>query len=435
MTSMSKSAQSKAALASPLDLNTRRQQLKQWMQRCRESTLKLFAGLDRATFCGQAHPEFSPVGWHLGHIAFTESLWLLERQRGLAPLYPQYRRLFAADGLPKAERANLPSFAEICDYLAAIRDQVWDYLAIAPLDQEERLWRWLLQHESQHCETITLLLQLHGHFRQPSQSAQPIQQSQNSDTQSLEEMVCIPAGYFEQGNESLDAIDNERPAHQVYLDDYWIDRYPVTCGQYRRFIAAGGYRDRQWWSEAGWQWLQANPVEHPLYWSPDPQWNRHPVCGVSWYEAEAYARFVNKRLPTEAEWEKAASWQATTAERYTYPWGEPFPTHAHCNHDHSIGHTTPVDAYAQGQSPYGCYDMLGNVWEWTASWFEGYAGFEPYLYRGYSQIYFDGEHRVLRGSSWATRPWAMRCAFRNWYHPHVRQILAGFRCARDSKIA
>jgi formylglycine-generating enzyme required for sulfatase activity len=174
-------------------------------------------------------------------------------------------------------------------------------------------------------------------------------------------------------------------------------------------------------------------VKEPLYWSAAPTWDNHPVCGVSWYEAEAYARFVGKRLPTEAEWEKAASWDAIAGRRQTYPWGEAEPQTQRCNHDNAAGQTTPVNAYPGGQSVYGCYDMLGNVWEWTSSWFDGYEGFVSYPYQGYSQAYFDGQHRVLKGASWATRLWAMRSSFRNWYYPCVRQILAGFRCASDSE--
>ena len=158
-----------------------------------------------------------------------------------------------------------------------------------------------------------------------------------------------------------------------------------------------------------------------------------PVCGVSWYEADAYARFIGKRLPTEAEWEKATSWNVVTEQQHTYPWGQEAPNPHRCNHNNLIGQTTPVNAYPMGQSAYGCYDMLGNVWEWTATWFDAYAGFVAYPYRGYSQAYFDGQHRVLKGGSWATPPWAMRSSFRNWYYPGIRQILAGFRCAVSRK--
>lgn len=168
--------------------------------------------------------------------------------------------------------------------------------------------------------------------------------------------------------------------------------------------------------------MQNNPVAQPLYWKDAAEWDDCPVCGVSYYEAEAYANFVGKRLPTEAEWEKAARGDNADLSAITF---------LKCNHNSLVGHTTPVNAYPNSQSPYGCYDMLGNVWEWTASWFTGYSGFTSYPYFGYSQAYFDDQHRVLRGGSWATPSWTLRASFRNWYHPWVRQILVGFRCARD----
>jgi ergothioneine biosynthesis protein EgtB len=405
------------------------------LHQCRLGTLALFEGIDDTAFRRQAHPDFSPVGWHLGHIAFIEAYWILERCAGLAPMFPQYHKLFAADGLPKCERENLPAFSDVCDYLDTVRSQVLSYLETAPLAEQERLWRFLIQHESQHSEIIAFILQLQRwHHLERHQEmwvrgrAKPLP----SDLQPPTEMLEIPAGEFEMGNDSIDALDNERVLHRVYLDTYWIDRYPVTCKQYRVFIEAGGYQNSQWWSTAGWQWLQENPVQEPLYWSFAPTWDNHPVCGVSWYEADAYARFVGKRLPTEAEWEKAASWDTRLGCRRTYPWGEASPQTHHCNHDQTTRQTTPVNAYPAGQSAYGCYDMLGNVWEWTSSWFDGYEGFVSYPYRGYSQVYFDGQHRVLKGGSWATRPWAMRSSFRNWYYPSIRQILAGFRCACDA---
>ncbi|MBW4681767.1 MAG: ergothioneine biosynthesis protein EgtB [Microcoleus vaginatus WJT46-NPBG5] len=425
------------------------------LQQCRTGTLQLFEGMDDATFRRQAHPEFSPVGWHLGHIAYIEALWLLQRSAGLPPAYPEYHQLFAADGLPKAKRVQLPNLPEVRQYLNAVREKVFAYLETAPLEKQERLWRFIIQHESQHCETIAFVLQLAAanagtelkksfNPRMPASHIQALEipptplKKEDYDLV-LSEMIQIPAGEFEQGNDSADAMDNEQPLHRRYLETYWIDRYPVTCRQYRQFMAADGYQNSAYWSNAGWEWLQANPVIQPLYWIDDPTYDNHPVCGVSWYEAEAYAKFAGKRLPTEAEWEKAAGWDALTTSRRTYPWGETQPNASRCNHqlvkdttqeDAPIqNRTMPVDAYPAGVSAYGCYDMLGNVWEWTATWFDGYEGFKLYPYAGYSQAYFDGEHRVLKGGSWATRPWAMRCSFRNWYYPSVRQILAGFRCA------
>ncbi|MBW4603905.1 MAG: ergothioneine biosynthesis protein EgtB [Calothrix sp. FI2-JRJ7] len=394
-------------------------------QECRTQTLELLDSLDEETFCCQAHPDFSPVGWHLGHIAYTESLWLLERGAKQACMFPQYRKLYAADGLPKSERVKLPSIEETRNYLNLVREKVIDYLKVVDIEPQEKLCRFLLQHESQHCETACIVLSLISTPLHLPPSPLPVNPSPD--------MIKIPAGEFEMGSNSPNALDNERAAHKVYLDTYFIDRYPITSGKYREFIEFGGYEKAQYWSDAGWKWLQLEQVKHPKYWSNDGAYDNHPVMGVSYYEAEAYANFVGKRLPTEAEWEKAARWDERANHSRTYPWGEQEPTQEFCNCSTSlsISQTAPVNAYPNGQSAYGMYDALGNVWEWTNSWFDAYQGFEYYPYIGYSQVYFDGEHKVLKGSSWATRPMAMRASFRNWYYPHVRQIFAGFRCASD----
>ncbi|WP_414530026.1 ergothioneine biosynthesis protein EgtB [Nodularia chucula] len=398
---------------------------------CRRQTWKLFEGMDESTFCCQPHPDFSPVGWHLGHIGYTESLWLLEHSGGLPCPFPQYRKLFAADGLPKSKRVQLPDLEETLYYLDRVRKQVLQRLEVVDVAQEEPLWRFLIQHESQHYEIISFVLQLIQGEKLEIRNMEANFNSVSAET-NLTEMVLIPAGEFERGSDDVDALDNERPAHKVYLDTYYIDRYPVTCGQYRLFMEAGGYEDCQWWSNTGWKWRQRESVVAPLYWSMDQLRDNHPVYGVSWYEAQAYSRFVGKRLPTEAEWEKAASWDAEAGCRRFYPWGNESPNAKYSNCDHLIGNTTPVDAYPSGQSAYGLYDTLGNIWEWTGSWFEPYDGFQSYPYVGYSQVYFDQKHRVLKGGSWATRPWGLRASFRNWYYPHVRQIFAGFRCAASS---
>jgi len=416
---------------------------------CRLKTLSLFQDIDQTTFSSQPHPDFSPVGWHLGHIAYIESLWLLERSAGCPCLFPQYRKLFAADGLPKSQRVQLPNLEEILYYLDTVREKVLVYLEVADIEQQERLWHFLIQHESQHCEIISMGLELVR-----SQKGQFLHLPITPLPDHFEEMIQIPAGEFEQGNNSIDALDNERPAHKVYLDTYLIDRYPVNCGQYRVFMEAGGYQNPRWWSKAGWHWLQIEQVTQPFYWWGNGSWDNHPVCGVNWYEAEAYSRFVGKRLPTEGEWEKAASRDVRASRHRTYPWRDEENAQTqnfNCvgvartslrdaarttklsdrRRHHLIGKTTAVDAFPTRQSAYGLYDTLGNVWEWTDSWFDGYDGFQSYPYQGYSQVYFDQQHRVLKGGSWATSPWVLRSSFRNWYHPSVRQIFAGFRCAAD----
>lgn len=342
------------------------------MQQCRSQTLTLIQSIDYDTFCTQAHPDFSPIGWHLGHIAYSEALWILQRCAGYPPVFPEYHRLFAQDGLPKSDRVRLPAIETVLEYLETVRSKVFDYLAIAPLEQQERLWKWLLQHEAQHAETIAIVLALLG-----SSIDLPLVASEN------ENMLLIPAGSFVQGSDAIDSQDNERPPHEVYLEDYWIDRYAVTTAEYRSFIEAGGYQNSEWWTPEGWQWVQTHEIQRSLYQTADDS----PVCGVSWYEADAYARFVGKRLPTEAEWEKAAGFQP----------------------------------------------MLSEVWQWTSTWFDGYSNFQGYPYSGYSQTYFDRAHRVLKGGSWATFPWAMRNSFRNWYYPHVREVFSGFRCVSGAR--
>ena len=408
-------------------ITSRRNSIALALQQCRQNTLDLIGILTEvknSIFFKQAHPEFSPIGWHFGHIAFTEAYWILEHLANLPPSFIEYHRLFAADGLPKHERQNLPSVETIKDYLHNIRIKTLDYLANAPIEKQERLWRWLIQHESQHSETITMILQLHQQHNHTnsvvafgqSKSRSTLQCQANALSAQSREMVRVKAGEFVMGSNGIEAQDNERPAHKLQLNTFWMDRYPVTCGQYYQFMTSGGYQKRQYWSEAGWQWLQLNPVSQPLYWSDSSDWLDHPVCGVSYYEAEAYAKFAGKRLPTEAEWTKAA-----------------MGVSQNCNHKRLIGHTSPVTAYSN-PSIYGCEDMLGNVWEWTASWFGGYRGFRSYPYPGYSEVYFDHQHRVLRGGSWATSSATLRTSFRNWYHPEVRQIIAGFRCAKDLVI-
>ena len=439
------------------------------LQQCRRGTFKLFADIDYDTFCRQAHPDFSPVGWHLGHIAYTEDLWLLQRCAGLKPVFPEYHKLFAADTLPKKQRVFLPTFPEVELYLDAVRKKVLDYLEVAPIAQQERLWRFLIQHESQHCETVAFVLQMQekeagslatdwdtdrrkkslrlrsGTTSESRKQEEGILISDTSATLSTDaefpilrlrsaqvpnSEIEIPGGEFYMGSDAAEALDNERSRHLCYLEAYSIDRYPVTCGQYQTFMTSGGYQNPNWWSADGWKWLQGEAVDRPLYWSENPAFNNHPVCGVSWYEAEAYCNFSDKRLPSEAEWEKAASWDATNQTYRIYPWGDSPPNGSLCNHSNNIANTSPVDRFPKGASVAGCCDMLGNVWEWTASTFEAYPGFESYPYRGYSEVYFDGEHRVLKGGSWATFPQALRSSFRNWYYPGVRQIIAGFRCAK-----
>jgi len=399
--------------------------IQQAMVTCRGETLRVIDCIPAEVFAQQIHPDFSPIGWHFGHIAFTEALWLLPATLQEKFNLPAYQILFRADGLPKDQRCHLPDQNTTKIYLDQIRLAVFEQLETQGSNFSARLWYWLLQHETQHAETIAFLCRLAGieigattYVGNPNPA--PIKT----------QMIEIPAGGFWQGSDDILAQDNERPAHWVELDRFWLDQYPVTWGEYQAFIDQGGYQKAQYWTAAGWQWRKKNQIIQPLYWSKinalSPYLN-HPVYGVSAYEAEAYGNFVGKRLPTESEWEKAAQLSILDSK---FNGIAEFREKA-CNHNAYWGQTTPVNDYSPRQTSTTCQDLLGNVWEWTTSPFAPYQNFQAYPYEGYSQAYFDGKHRVLRGGSWATRPWGLRPSFRNWYHPWVRQILAGFRCARS----
>jgi iron(II)-dependent oxidoreductase len=240
------------------------------------------------------------------------------------------------------------------------------------------------------------------------------------------------------------AYDNECPAHDAEVESFRIDRTPVTNARFAEFVAEGGYDDERHWDPAGWEWRRAAHLEHPQFWCREGNgdWSRvrfghrealppdEPVQHVCWYEADAFARWAGKRLPSEVEWEFAASW-GPDARKRRYPWGDVDPTPAHANLGQIRFGPAPAHTFAVGTSAWGCLQMVGDVWEWTASDFEAYPGFRAFPYREYSEVFNGSGYKVLRGGSWAVPPVACRTTFRNWDLPIRRQIFAGFRCARD----
>jgi len=339
----------------------------------RAETLARVEALDDAALCAQPDPEFSPIGWHLGHIAYTEALWLAPG----TDLRPEWRRLMRQDGFAKAERRKLPARRDLFDYLAHVRALVEARLEADALEPGARTWRFIVQHETMHAETIAILRRLSGIDRAP-----PAELSRARDEGAT---IAVPAGRLTQGDDGDEALDNERAPHAVELGAFRLSAEPVSQGRYRRFIADGGYRAEALWSEEGWRWRASHGVERPLHWVEGA--DDLPVHGVSAYEAEAFCRSIGARLPSESEWERAASFAGSA--------------------------------------------LFGEVWQWTATTFAPYAGFVPFPYPGYSAAYFDGRHRVLKGGSWATGPACLRTSFRNWYEPWTRQIFAGFRYAQD----
>jgi iron(II)-dependent oxidoreductase len=262
----------------------------------------------------------------------------------------------------------------------------------------------------------------------------------------LPAQVLIPGGRFTLGTSAEPwALDNERPAHEIDVPPFWLDTAPVTNGAYQRFIDDGGYGDPRWWTAAGWQHRQRAGLQAPLFWRREatgwvrrrfgrvePVPSEEPVVHVCWYEADAYARWAGRRLPTEAEWEKAARHDPATGRSRRYPWGDDDPTPQRANLGQRHLQPAAVGAYPLGASPLGVHQLIGDVWEWTSGDFTGYPGFRAWPYREYSEVFFGSEYKVLRGGSFGADPVACRGTFRNWDFPVRRQIFSGFRCARDA---
>lgn len=441
------------------------------MRESREDTRQLLFDIVIAEKDLRRQPAegFRPLLWHWGHVAAFESYWILQRVKGDASISPQYDVIFDPIQTPKDDSLNLPAVAEIDEFLHRVRKDVVDYLTSVRCDEANPLLRngyifnLVLEHEYQHQETLMYLLQLLDPEvkRKPEK---PVEESRSSDNQwqakiqnpkpQTGEMIRVEGGRFEMGAPEFPfAYDNEQPPHTVELADFRIDKFPVTNGEYAAFIEANGYQIRSLWSDEGWAWKEEHRIEYPLYWSLAKEWNGnassnigwcvrelfeesdqktdHPVTGVSWHEAESFARFAGKRLPTEAEWEKAASWNPATSTKSRFSWGNQLPDRDRANFGNLYWGTTPVNAFPKGQSAYGCFDMTGNVWEWTSTVFQPYAGFAAFPYPEYSELWFDTDHRVLKGGSWATRLPLLRSSFRNFWRPRFRIAFAGFRCAAD----
>jgi len=422
----------------------------EWYRRAlaeaRERTFSLVAPVTEENLDRVHSPLMSPLVWDLGHIAAFEDLWLCQRAGGLAPLRPELSQVYDASETPRTGRGNIPYLRrdDALEYMGDVRERALGVLDRVDISSDgDRLnangfvWEMLVQHEHQHNETMLQTLQL----AEPGVYAPARREIEVGPVPGPED-VAIPAGHFRMGDAGRGfAYDNERPCHEAELSSYRIDRTPVTNAQYARFVEDRGYARRELWSHAGWNWKELEQAERPLYWSADGRERRFdkldaidpymPVMHVSFHEADAYARWAGKRLPSEAEWEKAASWDAGEERARHYPWGDDPPTPERANLDQLTFGPARVGAL-NGATPAGVVSLLGDCWEWTASDLTGYPGFAPFPYREYSEVFFGKGHRVLRGGSWATRPSVARNTFRNWDLPERRQIFAGFRCAADA---
>jgi iron(II)-dependent oxidoreductase len=422
------------------------------LDEARARTLMLVDGLSDEDLHRQHDPLMSPIIWDLGHIAHFEELWLTRNLDG--PIeFSEMPGMYNPFEHPRSARASLalPSLANLRDRMTAIREEVLERLETVDFDTDNPLLRdgyvyhMVLQHEYQHNETILQTLQLkQGEpYHPPMRREHPQWSASSADV--VGRFVAVPDGDFIIGtDDTAAAYDNERPQHRVHLSTFLMGATPVTNGEFAEFIQAGGYRDERLWSPAGRSWLAKDGAVAPGFWEGgEGSWTVRemdetarldplkPVCHVSYHEAEAFATWSDARLPTEIEWEVAAS-ATPDAHQRTFPWGEAPCTPDLANVDQLAFGTAPVGLYAANVSAFGCHGMIGDVWEWTSSDFAGYPGFRSFPYREYSEEFFGPEYRVLRGGSWATRPGAIRNTFRNWDFPIRRQIFSGFRLARDA---
>ncbi len=354
------------------------------LEAVRERTLALVAALDDEQLEKLHSPIMSPLVWDLAHIAAYEDLWIAHRLGGGELLRGDLAAVYDAFETPRAVRGEV----ELLDargareYLAAVRARSLATIARRGAGDGEIL-EMVLRHELQHTETMRQTIVL---------AALPGAGDGPPRAPGAGGWIELSAGSFAIGAGGRGfAYDNERPRHQVELDGFELARVPVTNASWMRFSEGGGYERREWWSDEGWAWKEEYDIgHHPAVAAGDPE---APACHVSWFEADAFARAHGARLPSEQEWERAA----TSEQRTEQPQG------------------------------------IGLVWEWTSSRFAGYPGFRAHPYREYSEVFFGGDYRVLRGGSWATHPRVATRAFRNWDLPQRRQIFAGLRLARDAR--
>ncbi len=436
--------------APPVSLSSAdlRTQVADLLTASRARSTALTDAVDEADLVAQHSPLMSPLVWDLAHIGSQEELWLVRDVGGREPLRPEIDGLYDAFQHSRASRVELPLLtpSETRRYVAEVRDKALDALDRTPLTGRRLVehgfaFGMIVQHEQQHDETMLATHQLRSGpavlhaSAPPAGSPLPVRE------------VLVPGGTFTMGTSTEPwALDNERPAHATQVDAFWIDTAPVTNGRYAEFVDAGGYDQPRWWSDAGWRHRVDARLVAPQFWERDSsgEWYRRvfgvlsplvpdePVVHVSCHEADAYAAWAGRRLPSEAEWEKAARFDPESGRSRRYPWGDEDPTPEHANLGQRHLRPAPVGAYPRGASALGVHQLVGDVWEWTSSGWHPYPGYETFPYPEYSEVFFGGDYRVLRGGSFGTDPSALRATFRNWDHPVRRQIFSGFRLARDA---
>jgi len=430
--------------------------LTELLNEARERTLALVADLDEEQMIGPRLSIVNPLRWEIGHIAWFQEYWVLRHLNHRAPILEGADTLYDSARVAHETRWDLPlaSKAETIAYMQGVLDQVVDLYSekedAAELSDDNAYFLSLvLLHEDMHAEAITYTRQTLG-FSAPrfervdaSPQSNPVKEVMDDPLGDVE----IPGGLFLLGSipGKRFAFDNEMAAHEVQVQPFKISRTAVTNAQYAAFVDDGGYGRGKLWCDIGWRWRETTGAEHPVYWHYiDGKWWRRnfdetvqleeylPLLHVNWYEVDAFCRWAGRRLPTEAEWELAASAEPTTdrrgiaAHKRQFPWGDEAPTPERANLDWRNMGCLDVRALPSGDSAFGCRQMIGNVWEWTASDFKPYPGFVAGPYKEYSAPWF-GDHKVLRGGCWATRSHLIHNSYRNFYTPERRDVWAGLR--------
>lgn len=424
------------------------------LQAARDRSDELFEIVRPEALYDRPIPERHRIIFYLGHLeAFDWNLLLVPL--GLSSFDANFDKLFAFGidpvdgGLPNDQPEDWPSVSQVRGYNARLRETLDSALrTIVARDpnlarlEHGRFLEVAIEHRLMHAETLCYMLHQLPVDRKFSPAAVPSPSTQTRDVRSVE----IPAGMatlgIPRGENGPFGWDNEFEEHRVDVPAFAIDAYNVTNNDYLRFMLEGGYRDRAFWSDAGWEWVASQGRRHPAFWVPQgDSWSYRAMFGeislppdwpvyVSHDEASAYCRWAGKELPSEAEWHRAACATRGGAER-AYPWGAAAPSSRHGNFDFHRWDPVPVGSYPEGASDFGVADLVGNGWEWTRTLFAPFPGFQPFsFYPGYSANFFDGKHFVMKGGSPRTAACMLRRSFRNWFQPHYPYVYATFRCVK-----
>lgn len=419
------------------------EELANWVIDGCERSVQLVADLDDEQMVGPMLPTVNPLIWEIGHLAWFQEKFVLRDACGHDPILSFADSIYDSGAIPHDTRWRLvlPSRQETLAYMRTVAERVAEQVARGDAtDVVRHFARYTVHHYDVHTEALTYTRQGLGYPAAELPGLTDVQVPEGAGA--LPGDVEVGGGQFLLGAWRSDPFvyDNEKWAHEVEVAPFAIARAPVTQQEFAGFVEAGGYTDPRWWSDGG-AWLASTSATHPLYWrgGSGGGWQRRhfdgwvdlepdfPVSHVCWWEADAYCRWAGRRLPTEAEWEFAATGGARS--KSTYPWGEEAADAKKAATDWRGLGPADVASCEDGDSPVGCRHMIGNVWEWTSSDFGAFPNFERDSYAENSEQFF-GSRKVLRGGSWATRGRFMRSTMRNYFPPDRRDVLGGFRtCA------